>query len=364
MKTVLTLCSANYLAQAKSLGDSVVEHNPDYHFVLGLVDRRPKELDAGHWQPHELIPVEDLGISCFEEMERKYDVVELNTAVKPFYMEYLYRRSADVDVVMYLDPDIQVFGSFKKLEEKLSNYNVIVTPHSCTFDDSEVNTFYEMSMLRTGIYNLGFIATSRSATTFAFLEWWQKRLRDYCYYQTGNGMFVDQIWVTLAPLYFPGFYVEKDPGYNMCYWNHFERRLSSKNGRYVVNEDHDLVFFHFSSFDPRTPDVITRRGCTLIDSFDERPDLKAIYSEYSRRLMDRDFLSMMTFEPALGRKPTKPSASAVVRGALREILGTLPAQVQKPVRWFARALIVVARRFPMRNLQAKKLKVSTPSTNL
>jgi hypothetical protein len=336
MITVLTLCSRNYLAQAKSLGDSVLEHNPDYHFVIGLVDRLPEELDAQYWHPYELIPVEELAIPCFEEMERNYNLVELNTAVKPFYMEYLYRRDSAVNGVIYLDPDIQVFARFNKLEEKLSSFNIIVTPHSCTFDDKPMNMFYETAMLSTGVYNLGFIATSRTETTFSFLQWWQKRLRDYCYCRPGTGLFVDQIWVTLAPLYFPGFYIERDPGYNMCYWNHFERRLSRKNGRYIVNEQCDLVFYHFSSFDPRHPEVIARRPGTHIFSFADRPDLKAIYEQYSKRLLAEDFLSIRALPCAFGQKQDTPSAATVIRGALREILSTLPAAVQTPLRSVAR----------------------------
>ena len=70
MTTVFTLCSANYLAHAKTLGDSLMEHNPDYHFVIGLVDRLPKELEPAYWHPYELISVEELGVPTFEEMAR------------------------------------------------------------------------------------------------------------------------------------------------------------------------------------------------------------------------------------------------------------------------------------------------------
>lgn len=186
------------------------------------------------------------------------------------------------------------------------------------------------------IQPIGFIATSRTETTFSFLQWWQKRLRDYCYYRPGTGLFVDQIWVTLAPLYFPGFYIERDPGYNMCYWNHFERRLSQKNGRYFVNEQCDLVFYHFSSFDPRHPEVIARRPGMHIFSFADRPDLKAIYEEYSKRLLAEDFLSISALSCTFGQKQATPSAATVIRGALREILSTLPAAVQTPLRSIAR----------------------------
>src|ERR1700732_3216661 len=72
MITVLTLCSANYLAHAKTLGDSLAEHHPDFHFVIGLVDRVPKELTPSFWHPYELIPVEELGIPAFWEMVQRY----------------------------------------------------------------------------------------------------------------------------------------------------------------------------------------------------------------------------------------------------------------------------------------------------
>jgi hypothetical protein len=168
MITVFTLCSTNYLAHAKTLGDSLKEHNHDYHFVIGLVDRLPKEVAPSFWHPYELLLVEDLGIPAFWEMAQKYDVVELNTAVKLFYMEHFYRRDPAVEAVIYLDPDTLMFASFESLRDKLRNCNVIVTPHSCTCDDTLTNIYYEIAMLSTGIYNLGFIATSRSDTPSPF----------------------------------------------------------------------------------------------------------------------------------------------------------------------------------------------------
>ena len=82
MITVFTLCSTNYLAHAKTLGDSLRKTNPNYRFVIGLVDRVPAQLQSSFWQPYELIEVEELGIEGFAEMVQRYDVVELNTAVK------------------------------------------------------------------------------------------------------------------------------------------------------------------------------------------------------------------------------------------------------------------------------------------
>src|SRR2546430_2777491 len=101
MTVVLTICSANYLALAKTLGDSLTEHNSDYHFVIGLVDRIPEAIGPTYWQPYELIPVEALGIEGLVQMVQQYNIVELNTATKPFYIEYLYNRDPSIRNVIY-----------------------------------------------------------------------------------------------------------------------------------------------------------------------------------------------------------------------------------------------------------------------
>jgi len=337
MKIVLTLCSANYLAHAKTMADSLVEHNPDYQVVIGLVDRVPTTLESSFWQPHELIPVEDLSIAALPEMVQNYDIVELNTAVKPFYMEFLYRRNKDVKAVLYIDPDIVVYSSLEPLLTKLQSHDIIVTPHSCTYDNSQMNIYYEIGMLATGVYNLGFLATARSDTTFKFLQWWQKRLQDFCYLDPARGLFVDQLWVTLAPVYFPEIYVEKHLGYNMSYWNHFERQLSFRDGRYYVNSEYDLFFYHFSSYSPDHPDLVTKRSKSRPTTFAERPDLKPIYDDYRTRLLARGYASVKVYKYALRQNPPKAKVTmktATMQSA-RRVLRTLPGSLQYSLKRLA-----------------------------
>jgi hypothetical protein len=339
MTTVLTICSANYLAHARALGDSLREHNPDFHFLIGLVDRMPDGIDAGYLDPFEVIPVQDLKLPQLGELVKKYNLVELSTALKPFYMDFLYERDQKVDVVIYLDPDILVYGSFASLLGKLNNYSIVITPHSCTYDDTAVNIHYEKIMLWAGVYNLGFLATSRSDETAAFLKWWQIRLQDHCFYRPGvAGSFLDQLWMGLVPLYFRKVYVETDPGYNMCYWNHFERRLSLRNGKYVVNYHHDLIFFHFSGYKPEKPDVSVSRATEPISSFIERPDLRPIYDDYRRRLLARNYALIASipwhFAPPI-ESAKKHYAKNVIKGALKCLVSLLPRAAKTRLRRLA-----------------------------
>lgn len=333
MITVFTLCASNYLAGAKVLGESVKRHCPDVDFVIGLVDRLPKELDPSYCAPFEIIPVESLGLESFEEMSRKYKIVELCTAVKPWYFELLYARDPHTDVVIYLDPDILVYRSLAPLVHTLSRANIVITPHSCTYDDSSTNIFYEKAMLRKGIYNLGFIATRRSAETAKFLRWWQVRLRDHCYWRPDDGMFFDQLWVALAPVYFEGVYVEKDPGYNMSFWNVFERRLTVREGTRIVNGNHDLVFFHFSGFKPLDPVASISRGYPM-PSLEERPDLRDVYEEYRRLLLENDVAEIKQLPCAFAatKKKTIAGLAGWLKQSAREAYQCLPPAVKNAVR--------------------------------
>jgi hypothetical protein len=299
MIVFFTLCSANYLAQAKTLGETLVEHNPDVHFVIGLVDRIEGRVSQEYWKPFELVPVDVLGVEGFDELCRKYDVVELNTALKPFYMEYLYKRDAGVDAVIYLDPDIMVLGSFDRLVLSLQDYNIVLSPHSYTASFSPQAEPYEIAMLRTGMYNLGFIATRRNDETLRMLKWWQSRLQKYGYNRAGAGLFVDQIWANFMPLYFDQVLVDKYPGYNMCYWNHFERQVSLVDGKHMVNSVHELVFYHFSSYNPATPENLSNRATS--HSLSDRPDLGDIFARYTELLTGNDYWELIKLKPYYSR---------------------------------------------------------------
>lgn len=339
MVIVLTLCSANYLAHAKTLGDSVLEHNPDFHFVIGLVDRLPNFLAPGYLKRFEVIPVEAMEFPEFEGMRKKYNIVELNTAVKPFYIDFLYKRDPAVEAVIYLDPDMCIYGSLSSFVKTLRANNLVLTPHSCTYDNSSQNIHYEKVMLWAGVGNLGILGTLRSKTTAAFLEWWKIRLNDHCYFKPGvAGSFFDQLWMGLAQLYFPGVHMETDPGYNFCYWNHFERRLALRDGRYFVNEKHELIIVHFSSFRPENPEAVSSRTTEPIFTFEERPDLRSLYYDYSKRVMDNGYLQLRTIPWHFAPPKESRKKERLKQLIKKSVIGTaqiVPGGIKKRVKRFA-----------------------------
>src|SRR5215468_1634567 len=231
--TFFTLCSTNYLAQARVLGDSLLRWNPGIRFVVGLVDRLETRLPGVIPEEWEVLEVEQLGIAAFDEMCRRYDILELNTAVKPFYFQH-FLKSDRVERVIYLDPDIMVFDSLGPIENSLRQASLVLTPHALTPLPAEppVGTFIvdgrrvsERLFLSTGVYNLGFLGVARSSESARCLAWWRERVQLSCLAERAYGLFVDQLWMNLAPVFFDHVEVLRHPGCNVAYWNLHERRL-------------------------------------------------------------------------------------------------------------------------------------------
>lgn len=287
MNIVFTLCSINYLAQAKVLYESVKCTNPSWRFIIGLVDKN-STVDLS-FLDCEVLSVEEIEIAGFEKMVKEYQIVELLTSVKPFYINWLYQQNPDAKNVIYLDPDIKVFGSLKHLENLLTKFDVVLTPqHTSPINDGYMPT--ELHVSRTGLYNLGFIGTRRSENTISIMTWWENRLRDQCILDLTRGYFVDQLWMNLAPIFFENVLVEKNPGYNMAHWNLHERVLSNKDGEYFVNDQYPLIFYHFSHFNPANPQKIATFHTRF--SFATRQDISSLFKMYTDELIKADYFAL------------------------------------------------------------------------
>lgn len=125
--------------------------NPEIDFYVLIVDRKDSDfaIKSGF---DRIVWVEDLGVPNFLHLAFKFDILELNTDVKPFMLKQLI---GSYDYVFYLDPDIFVYGSMQDLVERLKEQTAIITPHAISpiEDDKKPS---EIDFMRAGIYNLGF----------------------------------------------------------------------------------------------------------------------------------------------------------------------------------------------------------------
>ena len=274
---IFTISSNNYFAFSRTLLESVKKHHDDADLFFLLVDEEAdSQVTSVAAGLCAVIPVKEIGIPDFQKMAFQYDIVELNTAVKPFVIDHLFKKG--YHKVLYLDPDILVCGRLDSAIDALTDHALVLTPHqlSPVIPLSGYTSYlpWEQAALETGIFNLGFIGVSNTPEGRSFIAWWSNRCRFLCYVEPAAGLFVDQKWVDLVPCYFPSVHILRDRGYNMSAWNLHDRRLV--NGR--VNDAEPLVFYHFSSIDMQNDDLITRHDASM--QLRDRPDLLELFRSY------------------------------------------------------------------------------------
>lgn len=295
MNCAFTICAKNYLAQALTLRESFLKHNPSLNFFIFLADKIDGVEDVDG-----IVALDKSWIPDWVNMAFKYDVIEFNTSIKPFCFGKLFKEG--YEKVIYLDPDIYVTRPLDYIYECLNNKSVVLTPHYCDIEEHFDGAVSEETFNKVGIYNLGFCALKNDKVGQEIAKWWQNRLQYKCYSQSSEGLFVDQKWMDYIPGFFPdATCVSSHHGMNVAIWNLHERELfiDEKQGymirRKKTGDEFPLLFFHFSGFDPFETTVINRRHPQF--NVTTYPSFKPIIEEYRERVYANgyDRFSKMTY---------------------------------------------------------------------
>src|SRR6266849_1430859 len=284
---VFTICARNYIAYARVLAESLNRIDRSLRLAVLLLDDEKREIQSSD-QNFDIIRPADLPFSDADEFHRMaaiYDVTELATAVKPWVFQNLFASGAQV--VIYLDPDIEMFGPLTDLERAARERGIVLTPHTLKPLPRDGKIPGDRELLLAGAYNLGFLGVGAHAAK-AFLPWWSERLRRDCRNAVESGYFVDQRWIDFVPGYFDHFIV-RDPGYNVAYWNLPTRTVDGTSNGYTVDGS-PLRFFHFSGFSPDRPHLLSKhQGLSPRILLSDHPALAKLCSTYAAKLIDHGY---------------------------------------------------------------------------
>jgi hypothetical protein len=288
--TICTIIAKNYIAFARTLCSSFLKYHPEGRCHVLIIDDYRGYIDPAR-EEFEIVGLKDLGIADLEKFCFRYNVVELATACKPFLLEFLLAHGAG-EKLLYLDPDILVTAPLDDLYWMLDGSDIIVTPHlDRDFPDDGLKPDDSVVMTH-GVFNLGFIGVKKCENTLRFLGWWRGKLSSKCLIDYGRGYFVDQKFMDLAVTLFRNISIVADPGYNVSYWNLHSRKISSSGDEWRCN-DARLYFYHFSSFRPENPDVMSTHQNRFVLA--HMPELKRLYCDYARIVMENGYSDMRSW---------------------------------------------------------------------
>ena len=251
---VFSLCSNQGVSQAQLLFKTIKTFLPDVDCYLILADARHPAVRY----PDEcvVIAADELGIPDFANFAFRYDCREFTAAIKPFAFLYLLGARGYTHC-LYFDPDIEVFSPLPAVMAALeTNASFILTPHILA-PAEQADGPDDIAIMRGGTFNLGFLGVSGTREARDRLGWWARWLRTHCVDGRRIGLYIDQKFMDLMPGLARGAHILRDPSLNVAYWNLSQRRFQpdALDGPRVNGAP--LGFFHYSGFDPVTPDRLS-----------------------------------------------------------------------------------------------------------
>jgi hypothetical protein len=192
-----------------------------------------------------VLPARGLGVPDFAGFAFRYDSMELSAALKPFMFLHLLRDQGYTDC-LYFDPDIELFGPLPTVNSVLrGDASLLLTPHLLTPVEGAEGAD-DVSVLRAGVYNLGFLGARATDEAFEVLAWWARWLRWQCVNDQPIGLFVDQKFVDLVPGFAPKVQILRDPALNVAGWNVRQRNFVPDAPGGPAVGGRPLGFFHYS----------------------------------------------------------------------------------------------------------------------
>ncbi len=252
---VFTSAAANYLPKVRVLFESIRKHHPDWKLHLLLVEDLKAEALAQLKVDASVIQLRDLEIPSWRAWAFGHSIVELCTAVKPFMLQRLLRMP-NTRGVLYFDPDIALYSCLDDLLAEFDSHSILLTPHQTTPEIGlESVISQEITSLKYGIYNLGFVGVKADRAGLDFADWWAKRLYSFCRDDVPNGLFTDQRWIDLVPAMFDGVRIVRNSRFNVAAWNWTTRQLSESGEDGVSVDGMPLGFYHFTGIDSGNHDL-------------------------------------------------------------------------------------------------------------
>ncbi len=268
MKIVFTVCNRYQLPHALTLGESLRQHNPDHHFMIGWTDQVPL-VGMPDWV--QVIGVDALEAAQWQSMGHRYYDFEFTAACKPFFARFILNQSPTCTELVYLAPCSWVLGCL----ESILNPRVFfqVTPHRLQ-PIATPGHLDDKAILNSGMYHAGSWVMHPDGQEEELLDWWCARTIDRAFFDLCHGMCLDQLWMNYLPVLFQGIQTVRNAGWHYGLHAMPGHRLSKEQNTYLVNQQ-PLISVDFSGVECYHP--VWTDHAALADTMDHWSELLAGY---------------------------------------------------------------------------------------
>lgn len=249
MNTFCTIITADYLFYALATNNALLQFRKDFKFHILIADK-PSNIGSAEQYPSNIkinyvpeVCSRGIGKSIHQKyLQKENNMDHFRWSMKSVFMSYLMEEK-DYKKVIFIDPDVFFFNDFQFLFDELNENNIILTPHWRSIQPKLDEKNFE-NQFTNGLFNAGFIGANKNG--LAALQQWA----EWCLYKCVNapkkGLYDDQSYLNLFPIYFDKVKIIKHRGCNVADWNRLECKRVLKDGEVLINGQYKIIFIHFA----------------------------------------------------------------------------------------------------------------------
>ncbi len=261
-RVVCTIVTEDYLDRVLAIGRSLRAAGSPLGVVAAVIgkldDLQIENVTFFNWRA--LAAASSQAAACVRAYREDADC--LRWSLKPtlllYMLEVLHHGSA-----LYVDPDFCFFRPPREIFQALQDGGIVLTPHWRPLCP-EGSTFQFRLNFLDGLFNAGCVAANWRGREA--LRWWEAACLSACRNSHADGLYHDQRYLDLMPVYFPQTRILRHQGYNLAEWN-IQLRCSDAGGPPAVPDQWPVSLIHFTT---ATQDLIARGGDPVLQPFLEK----------------------------------------------------------------------------------------------
>jgi len=244
-----TLFDFHYLPRAIVLYKSLAEHCAAFRLRCLCMDvHAERSLRRMELPGLEVIPLSELEEHDGEllAVKRERSHAEYCWTAASALCTYALKRDPALEMITYLDADLEFFASPSPLFDELGDGSVLLSPHRCSLEFTAALGPDGVPDEPGGLYNVQFTTFRRDREGSAALAWWRSRCIEWCRDRFERGRYAGQKYLDEMPGMFPGVRTLDHLGAGLAPWNVSQYRLEQPGDQILVNGV-PLIFSHFQS---------------------------------------------------------------------------------------------------------------------
>ncbi len=174
---------------------------------------------------------------------KKYasDLDRLRWSLKSVFLTAII-RAQEAESVVYCDSDMCFFEHPQPIFEELALGGTVLTPHWRPPTPIPSVRNFRLNFL-DGLFNAGCVGAN--SLGLDAMMWWADACLNACEKNYTEGLFDDQRYLDLLPIYFPLTRILRKSGYNLADWN-IHLREPGDDGRRIVPDREPVSLVHFT----------------------------------------------------------------------------------------------------------------------